>query len=148
MRVIVSTNKGGLDDTICPAFGRCPTFTLVEAEAKDKMNASSVPNPGSGAGGGAGIAAAQAAIDSGARAVITGNCGPNALAVLMRAGIKVYMGGGTVKNAVNDLLEGKLTEVTSPTNPPHFGMGPGGRGRGLGPRGFGRGQGRGQGGFP
>jgi len=140
MRIAVSTSKGGLEDNVFPVFGRCTTFTIVDAMAKESMKASSIPNPGAGAGGGAGIAAAQAVIGSGVTAIITGNCGPNALAVLSQAGVKTYIGAGNVKNAVNDLLDGKLTEVTSPTKPPNFGMGPGrGKGPGLfGPRGSGR----------
>ncbi len=122
MKIVVSTFKGGLDDNICPTFGRCPMFTGVDSES---MEASVFQNPGSAAGGGAGIAAAQAAIDAGAQTVITGNCGPNALAVLVQAGVKVYSGTGTVKDAVDALLKGKLTEISSP-GPLNSGLGRGG----------------------
>lgn len=143
MKIAVSTSGGGLKDVISPIFGRCPTFTLVTVEGKDIKGAEVIPNPGNRAGGGAGIAAAQAVIDSGAEAAITGNCGPNALAVLGQAGVKIYVSTGIVEDAVKALLAGKLAAVNAPTVPGHFGPGPGGFGRGRG--GFGRGRGPGGG---
>jgi len=131
MRLLVSTSKGGVDDLICPMFGRCPTFTLLEVDEKEKkvLKAEVIPNPGAMAGGGAGIAAAQAVINSGASSLITGNCGPNAMAVLMQAGISVYSYTGKVEDAVTKLLEGKLPSFTAPNVPGHFGMGFGRFGR-------------------
>jgi len=125
MKIAVSTFKGGLEDSICPTFGRCPTFTIVEVDEKEKkiLNANVTPNPGGRAGGGAGIAAAQAIVNSGAKSLITGNCGPNAMAVLAQAGIHAYLSGGKVGDAVRSLLEGKLPAVNVPTVPGHFGMG-------------------------
>jgi predicted Fe-Mo cluster-binding NifX family protein len=131
MKIAISSSDGSLDGAIFPTLGRCPFFTIVEDK---EMKSNALENPGGMAGGGAGIAAAQTIIDSGAGAVITGNCGPNALAVLLRAGIRVYTTSGQIKDAINALAEGKLQELKSPTNPGHFGMG------------FGRGQGRGFGG--
>jgi predicted Fe-Mo cluster-binding NifX family protein len=136
MKVAVSTTKGGLDDNICPIFGRCPTFTIVEVGGKSIEKTNVIPNPGAQAGGGAGIAAAQTVIDAGADEVITGNCGPNAIGVLSQSGIKVYVASGTVKSAVEDLLAGELSPLESPSVSGHFGMGRGpGRGMGRGFRG-------------
>ncbi len=143
MKIAVSTSGGGLKDVMSPVFGRCPTFTIVTIEGKEIKKADVIPNPGNRAGGGAGVAAAQTVIDSGAEAAITGNCGPNAIAVLNRAGVKVYLASGTVEEVVKALLEGKLSALTAPSVPGHFGPGPGGFGRGRG--GFGRGRGRGGG---
>ena len=107
---------------------------------KEIKGSSVVPNPAMSAAGGAGIMAAQAIIDQGVNAVITGNCGPNAYRIFAQAGIKVYLGSGRVEDAVKALLEGKLQEMGSPTGPAKFGMG---RGRGMG-GGFGRGGGYGR----
>ena len=97
---------------------------------------------GNAAGGGAGIAASQEAINLGANTIITGSCGPNAMMVLSQSGVKVYGAAGNVKDAVGALLQGKLTEISTPV-PPHSGLGRGlGGGRGFGGRGFGRGGGR------
>ena len=90
-----------------------------------------IPNPGAQAGGGAGISAAQAIIDAGTDAVITGNCGPNAIGVLSQSGIKVHVASGNVKAAVEDLLGGNLSSSETPSVAGHFGMGRG-PGRGMG----------------
>lgn len=146
MKIAVSTGKGGLDDMVSPIFGRCQTFTIVEADKAIK-GSSVVPNPAAAAGGGAGIMAAQAVMDKGVDAVITGNCGPNAYGVFSQAGIRVYIGSGKVEDAVKALLEGKLQGIDAPAGPAKFGMGSGGgMGRGQG-RGGGFGRGRGRGGY-
>lgn len=142
MKIAVSTEKGGLDDMVFPVFGRCQTFTIVEAD-KEIKGSSVISNPAMSAAGGAGIMAAQAIIDKGVNAVITGNCGPNAYRIFLQAGIKLYLGSGKVEDAVKALLEGKLQEMGAPTGPAKSGMGRGGGfGRGMG-GGFGRGGGRG-----
>jgi len=142
MKVAISTSAGGLEDNIFPVFGRCPTFTLVGSLEKLE-GVQILQNPGATAGGGAGIAAAQAVVGAGAEAVITGSCGPNALAVLLASGIKVYSASGNVKAALVQLNAGKLSPINSPTALPHAGMPFGGPGMGRGGRG-----GRGRGGYP
>jgi predicted Fe-Mo cluster-binding NifX family protein len=129
MKVAISTSKGGLEDSVSPAFGRCLTFTLFES-GKKPPKVRILPNPGAGSGGGAGIAAAQAVVDAGAGAVVTGDCGPNALAVLLASGIKVYSASGNVEKALKDLAGGKLVSIERPTARPHAGLGRGGFGRG------------------
>ncbi|MCI0503417.1 NifB/NifX family molybdenum-iron cluster-binding protein [Candidatus Micrarchaeota archaeon] len=114
MKVAVSTSKGGLDDNIFPNFGRCPSFTIVDTAEKE-WAVRVMDNPGAGAGGGAGISAAQAVAESKADAVVTGSCGPNALAVLLASGIKVYLDAGNVKKAVESLLQGNLVPIDRPT---------------------------------
>jgi predicted Fe-Mo cluster-binding NifX family protein len=130
MKVAISTSQGGIEDIIFPVFGRCPTFTIVGS--LEKMEGVQIlQNPGAMAGGGAGIAAAQAVVGSGAEAVITGSCGPNALAVLLASGINVYSASGNVKEALIALKAGKLSPINSPTSLPHAGMRfGGGMGRG------------------
>ncbi|MBN1169656.1 NifB/NifX family molybdenum-iron cluster-binding protein [Candidatus Micrarchaeota archaeon] len=128
MKIAVSTSEGGLKDSICPVFGRCPTFTVINTKENNIGKVDIIANPGGQAGGGAGVAAAQAVIDAGVEAVITGNCGPNALAVLLQAGVRIYSSAATVEDAVKELLAGKLSAVNAPTAPGHFGMGFG-RGR-------------------
>ncbi|MFH1285401.1 MAG: NifB/NifX family molybdenum-iron cluster-binding protein [Candidatus Micrarchaeota archaeon] len=123
MKIAISTSVGGLCDRVCPMFGRCATFTLVEADEKTQKIVKTVvvPNPGNQTGGGAGIIAAQSLIDNEANSVITGNCGPNALDVLMQARVRVFSSAGLVEESVNSLLRGKLPEISTPVAP-HFGM--------------------------
>ena len=102
------------------------------------MQLEAVPNPGAMASGGAGIQAAQLVVDRGANAVLTGSVGPNAYNALSSGGVEIYLGvTGTVKNAVDQFREGRLTKAASATGPSHMGMG-GGRGRGRGGGGRGR----------
>ncbi|MCL5109731.1 MAG: NifB/NifX family molybdenum-iron cluster-binding protein [Chloroflexi bacterium] len=142
MKVAVTAYGPGLDAQFVAVFGRCPAFVLVDSET----SASEVlENGAAGAAGGAGIQAAQAVIDGGAKAVITGNVGPNAFQVLSAAGIPVYVfAGGTVRQAVQAFAEGRLQAVSVATARAHAGMGYG-RGGGMGPgAGMGRGGGRGR----
>ncbi len=121
MKIIVASSGKGLNANVFPVFGRCPSFSLVEADGKKITGEKEVANPGYQAGGGAGIVAAQAVIDAGAQAVIAGNFGPNAGMVLSQAGISVYsVAGGTVKQAVESLIAGKLPPASQV--PGHFGM--------------------------
>jgi len=143
MRIVVSTINGGLDDRVNQAFGRTPTFTIVDVENGEIVNVQVVPNPGYSQPRGAGVAAAQFVIDQGADAVIAGQFGPNSYGVLQAAGIKMYSAPPTmtVREAVEALLRGEL----QPGIQGGAGMGPGGgMGRGMGRR---RGMGRGRGGW-
>jgi predicted Fe-Mo cluster-binding NifX family protein len=118
MRVAVSTTSGGLDDKVSDVFGRAVSFTIVDVEDGEIRNIDIVRNDFAVRGGGAGVAVSQFLADKGVNAVITGNVGPNALAVLSSAGIKVYRGSGlTVKEAIEKLIRGELEEITSPSQP-------------------------------
>ncbi|AMQ17917.1 NifB/NifX family molybdenum-iron cluster-binding protein [Thermococcus peptonophilus] len=147
MRIIVSTITGGLDDRVNPAFGRTPTFTIVDVENGEIVNVQVVPNPGYSQPRGAGVTAAQFVIDQGADVVISSQFGPNSSGVLQAAGIKMVSAPATmtVREAVEAFLRGELTTAVFG---PEGGMGPG-MGRGMGGgygRGMGRGMGRGRGG--
>ncbi len=118
MKVAVSTTSGGLDDKVSEVFGRAVSFTIVDVEDGEIKNFEIVRNDFAVRGGGAGVAVSQFLIDKGVNAVITGNVGPNALAVLSSAGVKVYRGSGLiVKDAVEKLVKGELEEITSPSQP-------------------------------
>lgn len=134
MKVAVTAHGPGLDAQFVPVFGRCPAFVLIDTETS---TSEVLENGAATAAGGAGIQAAQMVIDRGAKAVITGNVGPNAFQVLSAAGVPVYVfGGGTVRQAVQAFSEGRLQAVAMATAPAHAGMGYG-RGRGAGPGGGG-----------
>jgi len=140
MKIVVATTAGGLDDTVCPVFGRCPTFTVVDVEGKKIKNSSVLQNQYAGATGGAGIQAAQTVINQGAKAVIAGNYGPNASMVFNQAGVEmVSVQGINVRDAVTKYLEGELSPVTTATAPMFGGMGMGGGRRRGGGRGMGMG---------
>ncbi len=141
MKVCVTAAGSGLEAPMDPRFGRCAYFVIVDTEA---MEAESISNSSASAASGAGIGAAQTIANAGAGALITGNIGPNAAETLKAAGVKVYLShGGSVREAVERLKNGELSETSSASVQAHSGMGAGsGMGRGGG-RGGGRGQGQG-----
>ena len=81
-----------------------------------------IENSNTAGAGGAGINSAKVVIDAQAKAVLTGNCGPNAQRTLSAAGLKLYTGAsGTIEQAVDLFKTGKLTESTEPNVGSHFG---------------------------
>ena len=144
MKIAASAMGYDLDSPFSPVFGRCPVYIIVDT---DTMAFQAVPNQAASAAGGAGIQAAQDVVNRGAKAVVTGNIGPNAYQVLASAGVPVYVfTGGTVRQAVEAYKAGQLISVGTPTGPAHGGMGMMrgmGMGRGMGGRGMGMGRGMG-----
>jgi predicted Fe-Mo cluster-binding NifX family protein len=145
MRIAVSAAGRNLDSQIDPRFGRCQYLLVVDTES---MSSEAVENPAVTAPGGAGIQAAELVGKMGAKAVITGDCGPNAHEVLSAASIDVFLGAsGTAREAVEKHRRGELRAASGPSAGLHAGMRPGvgrGTGGGMG-RGMGRGGGRGGG---
>ena len=134
-----------LDTQIDPRFGRCAHFIIVET---DDMSFEAFDNENIALGGGAGIQSAQFVASKGAKVIITGNVGPNAVSTLSTAGIQLVTGQtGTVKEAIENYKIGKLTgsnEANASSKSGVIARGAG-MGRGMG-RGVGGGGGMGQGG--
>jgi predicted Fe-Mo cluster-binding NifX family protein len=153
MKVAVSSNGEDLNAQIDPRFGRCAYFLVVNP---DGMSFEAFKNESAVQGGGAGIQATQFLASLGVKAVITGNCGPNAEQTLSAAGIELFGGQtGTVREVVERFKKGNLRPTSEATVDSHFGMNAqaevsrgggmgGGRGSGRG-MGGGRGTGRGMG---
>jgi len=141
MKVAVSSSGKDLAAQLDPRFGRCRYFLIIET---DDLSFEVFENENAALGGGAGIQSAQFVASKGAQAVITGNCGPNALQTFIAAGVQVYVGQtGTVNDIVNKYKNGELTPTTEANAPLHAGAGGVGVGRG---KGMGRGRGIGGGG--
>jgi len=149
MKIAISSSGQELAAQLDPRFGRCQYFLIIET---DDMSFEVFGNENAALGGGAGIQAAQFIAAKGARTVITGHCGPNAMQTLSAARIQVYVGqDGAIQDLVDKFKSGLLTPTTEANASAHAGtggksMGPGqgtGRGRGMGGRGMG---GRGMGG--
>ena len=146
MKIAVSSSGKNLDSQIDPRFGRCAYFLIVDT---DDMNFEAFDNESIALGGGAGIQAAQFVASKGAKAILTGNVGPNAVKTLGAAGVEVFVGqNGTVGETLERYKRGDLQSTSAPNVADHHGMGGGGGGgRGMG-GGGGRGMGRGMGGTP
>lgn len=145
MKIAVSSSGKDLDSQMDPRFGRCAYFVIVETE---DMSFEAFDNENIALGGGAGIQSAQFVSSKGAKAVLTGNCGPNAVQTLSAAHVKVFVGqSGTVREAIERYTRGDMKSTTTPNVADHYGMGGGaGMGRGISMgRGGGMGKGRGMG---
>lgn len=150
MKIAVSATGQNLDSQLDPRFGRCAYYLVVDS---DDMRFEVYPNESATLGGGAGIQAAQFLASKGVQAVITGNCGPNAVQTLSAAGIELFAGhSGTAREVIAEFNKGKFRPSSEANVASHFGMGPGagyrpggGMGGGGGMRqgmGGGRGMGR------
>ncbi|MDX9786494.1 MAG: NifB/NifX family molybdenum-iron cluster-binding protein [Desulfobacterales bacterium] len=108
MKLAVSAAGKTLSSQVDPRFGRCPYFLIVET---DSMAIAAYPNENAGLQGGAGIQAAAFVAEKGAKAVLTGRCGPNAVLALAAAGIDLYeaVGGIPAREAIDKFLSKELT---------------------------------------
>jgi predicted Fe-Mo cluster-binding NifX family protein len=143
MKIAVSSSGKHLDSQIDPRFGRCAHFVIVET---DDMSFEAFDNESIALGGGAGIQAAQFVANKGAKAIITGNVGPNAVQTLSASHVEIFTGQfGAIRDAVEKFKRGEIKPTITPNVVDHYGMrGGGGMGRGMG-MGRGGGMGRGQG---
>jgi predicted Fe-Mo cluster-binding NifX family protein len=145
MKIAVSSSGKDLDSLIDPRFGRCAYFLLVET---DDMSFEVFDNQSIASGGGAGIQSAQFISSKGAKAVITGNCGPNAVQTLAAGGIEVFLENtGIVREVLQKHKDGDLTSTNMANVAEYSGLGDrtnSGRSMGMGgQRGMGRGRGMG-----
>jgi len=148
MKIAFSSTGRDLDSEIDPRFGRCAYFLIVNP---DDMGFEAFENESVSLGGGAGIQSAQFVASKGAKVIITGNVGPNAIRTLNAAGLEVIVGvSGPVREATERYKRGELSPTDQASVPGHFGMGMGagqtpspGAGMGMG-RGMGTGM---QGGY-
>jgi len=121
MIIAITTTGQTMNSQVDPRFGRAAHFLIGNSEI---MDFGIFENKNVAAAGGAGISSAKVVIDAGAKAVLTGNCGPNAARTLRAAGVKLYTGAtGTVAEAVELFLDGKLKEADGPNVQSHFGSG-------------------------
>lgn len=114
MKIAVSSNGEKLDSQVDPRFGRCPFFVIFEVEDGKIKSHETVENTSAEQFGGAGITAAEAVANEGAKVVITENVGPRAYDIFSQLGIEVYAYSGTVKQAIEMFIAGKLEKVSSP----------------------------------
>ena len=133
MKIGVTSTGPTLDDMMAARFGRCPYFLIIDP---DTMEFEALPNPNISQGGGAGIQSAQLMADRDVTAVLTGNCGPNAIKAFGAAEIQVISEvSGSVREAVQQYVSGTPVQAFAPNvdNPVKIGIGRGmGGGRGMG----------------
>jgi predicted Fe-Mo cluster-binding NifX family protein len=85
-KICITSEGTDLSADVDPKFGRARYFLIVDPQS---MDFEVVENPNIDAAHGAGIQTAQLIASKNVRAVLTGNCGPNAQRVLQSSGIEV-----------------------------------------------------------
>ena len=154
MKIAISSTGKELHSQIDPRFGRCAYFIIIHT---DTLAIEAFENEYQSMGGGAGTQAANFICSMGVQTVLTGHCGPNAMAVFSECNIDVVTNQtGVVKNVIDTFKNGKIKpSIQSATkdttgrkrvagqtsNVQARGRCMGGTGRGMG-RGQGQGMGR------
>ncbi len=110
MKIAVTSQDGKIDGKLDPRFGRSKHFIVFDIESgKSELVDNSI---NLNAAQGAGIQAGRNVAELGVGAVITGNVGPKAFAVLNECGIKIYTAGDcSVKDAIEKYRNGDLKLV-------------------------------------
>lgn len=120
MKICITSEGDNLGSKVDPRFGRCQYFIIVDT---DTLQFEAIGNPNLDSMGGAGIQSAQLVASKQAKAVLTGNVGPNAFSTLQAAGIEVCTGvSGTIKEVVENYKKGEFKKVSGPSVSSHFGM--------------------------
>ena len=120
MKICVTSQGQTLESTVDPRFGRAACFVLADSET---MAFEVLTNTAVQAGGGVGVQAARLVIEAGAKAVLTGQCGPNAFRMLQAGAVPVYSGvSGTVRQAVEAFRDGRLDPAGQADAEAHSGM--------------------------
>jgi predicted Fe-Mo cluster-binding NifX family protein len=98
MKICITAQGATPDAPAEQRFGRAPYFIIMDSE---NGSFEAIPNPFAGGAGGVGPKAAQVIIDHKVNALISGQLGGNARAVLQVAGIALYTyrAGGSVRDA-------------------------------------------------
>jgi len=112
MKIAFTTSGETLDSPLDSRFGRAPKFIIYDLEddslevIDNQQNLNAVQ--------GAGIQSAQTVAKTGAKALVTGHCGPKAFRVLLAAGVKIFnTEAATVTEALELYRAGKLTEANA-----------------------------------
>ncbi len=112
MKLCITSQGTELTSLVDPRFGRATVFVIMDSETKEFMIVDNKQNLQ--AAQGAGIQAAQNVVRAGAKAVITGHCGPKAYSALKTAGLDVFTGAsGQVAEALEAWKSGKLAKAES-----------------------------------
>lgn len=119
MKICFTSQGRDLESEVDPRFGRARYFTIYDDGSRDHEVVDNQQN--FNAAGGAGIQSATNVVQRDCQWVVTGHIGPKAMSVLQEAGVKVATGAtGTVSQAIEQFLNGQLSEADSADVPPHW----------------------------
>ncbi len=110
MKVVFTASGGDLNAPLDSRFGRAAKFLVYDLDSETFEVVDNQQNLN--AAQGAGIQAAETVARLGAKALVTGHCGPKAFRVLLAAGISVYHADAqTVAEALAQYRAGTLVEA-------------------------------------
>jgi len=114
MKIAITAQGQDLSSQVDPRFGRAQYFLIVNTESMDFECVANKQNIN--APSGAGIQAGQIIANTGAKVLLTGNCGPKALGILSAAKVQVIVGvSGKVEDVIQKYNNGELN-VTDSSN--------------------------------
>ena len=120
MKIAVSSCGIFLDSPIDPRFGRCDYFVIVDT---NDMSLEAIDNGNKYLSQGSGVKSAELIASKGARVVITGHVGPNAIRALSAAGVEVVLcQSDSIEEAVEKYQKGRLKSVNGANVRDHYGM--------------------------
>jgi predicted Fe-Mo cluster-binding NifX family protein len=110
MKIAITSKGMNLESEVDLRFGRAAGFIIYDTETDTYGYIDN--NQNLNAMQGAGIQAAQNVVNQNVDAIVTGNCGPKAFAVLSQAGVKVFIGAeGTIKDVIEKYKNNELQEA-------------------------------------
>ncbi|EAT14587.1 NifB/NifX family molybdenum-iron cluster-binding protein [Desulfuromonas acetoxidans] len=120
MKIAFSTQGNDLTALVDTRFGRSERFLIVDTEQESIEVIENTQNRQSAQG--AGIQSATHLIQNNVNAVVTGQCGPKAFALLNRSDITVYPTPSmTISEALDALKNGQLSPTKDATVEGHWG---------------------------
>jgi predicted Fe-Mo cluster-binding NifX family protein len=119
MKIAVTSIGETIDSPLDQRFGRARYFLVHDTEDGSWATHSNEQN--FDAIQGAGILSAKKIIDLNAGILITGHCGPKAFQALSAGNVEIYQNAaGTVREAVDMYLSGRMAAAKSPNVNSHF----------------------------
>ena len=119
MKIVISATGRDKESNIDATFGRAPFFLIVDTKTKEETV---IENKSRDRSSGVGITVGNIVAGEKIDAAITNDIGPFAFEIVERCGVKVYQAKGRVKDAIQLLEEGKLSEITKATVPKYSGL--------------------------
>lgn len=106
MKICIATTDNKLEALVDQVFGRASYFLIIDLETEE---IEVITNEARKSERGAGVAAAQTVVSLGAKVVICGNIGPNALMALEKSEVKVISGiFGPAKEVLEKFKKGEI----------------------------------------
>lgn len=119
MRICFTSKGQDLESEVDPRFGRARYLIIYDDESREHEVIDNQRNVSAAAG--AGIQSATNVVQRDCQWLVTRHIGPKAMSVLTEAGVKVATGAaGTVSQAIEQFLGGRLRETDAADMPPHW----------------------------